>query len=116
MVSIETRINSASILYCDCASNHKTQNFRHVVRFPPKLNTIKEGNLPVLNFVVVYNHMFPYLNSLQHGFRYKRSWVTQMIQYVHFLSSTLESGGQVDTIYLDMAKAFDRVPHQNLHF
>ena len=34
--------------------------------------------------------------------------------YVHFLVSTLDSGGQVDTIYLDMAKAFDRVPHQKL--
>lgn len=40
--------------------------------------------------------------------------VTQMIQYVYFLSSTLESGGQVDTIYLDMAKAFDKVPYQKL--
>ena len=37
-----------------------------------------------------------------------------MIQYVHFLASTLDSGGQVDTIYLDMARASDRVPHQKL--
>ena len=59
--------------------------------------------------------MFPYLNSLQHGFRQKRSCVNQMIQYVHFLASTLDSGGQLDTIlYLDMAKAFDRVSHQKL--
>ena len=36
-----------------------------------------------------------------------------MIQYVH-LASKLDSGGQVDTIYLDMAKAFDRVPNQKL--
>ena len=34
--------------------------------------------------------------------------------YVHFLASTLNIGGQVDTIYLDMAKAFDKVPHQKL--
>ena len=60
--------------------------------------------------------MFPYLNSLQHGFRYNGSCVAQMIQYVHFLCSTLDSGGQVDAIYLDMATALDRVPHQNLHF
>ena len=59
--------------------------------------------------------MFPYLNSLQHGFRQNRSCVNQMIQYVHFLASTLDSGGQLDTIlYLDMAKAFDRVSHQKL--
>lgn len=33
-----------------------------------------------------------------------------MIQYVHFIASTLDTGGQVDTIYLDIAKAFERVP------
>ena len=59
--------------------------------------------------------MFPYLNSLQHGFRQNRSCVNQMIQYVHFLASTLDFSGQLDTIlYLDMAKAFDRVSHQKL--
>ena len=62
----------------------------------------------------IYNHVAPHLNSLQHGFRHNRSCVTQLIQYVHFLASTLDIGGQVDTIYLDMAKAFDRVPHQKL--
>ena len=67
-------------------------------------------------FPRIYNHVVPHLNSLQHGFRHNRSCVTQMIQYVHFLASTLDSGGQVDTIYLDMAKAFDRVPHQKLRY
>ena len=62
----------------------------------------------------IYNHVFPYLNSLQHGFRHNESRVTQMIQYFHFLASTLDSGGQVDTIYLDMTKAFDRIPHEKL--
>ena len=61
--------------------------------------------------------MLPYLNSLQHGFRQNRSCVNQMIQYVHFLASTLDSGGQLDTIlYLDMAEAFERVSHQKLLF
>ena len=65
-------------------------------------------------FPRMYNHVVPYLNSLQHGFRHNRSCVTQMIQYVHFLAYKLDSGGQDDTIYLDMTKAFDRVPHQKL--
>ena len=67
-------------------------------------------------FTRIHNHVVPHLNSLQHGFRHNRSCLTQMIQYVHFLASTLDSGGQVDTIYLDMAKAFDRVPHQKLRY
>ena len=65
-------------------------------------------------FPRIYNQVVPHLNSLQHGFSHHRSCVTQMIQYVHFLASTLDSGGEVDTIYLDMAKVFDRVTHQKL--
>ena len=30
------------------------------------------------------------------------------------LAKTMDSGGQTDIIYLDMAKAFDRVPHEKL--
>lgn len=62
----------------------------------------------------IYNHVFPYQNSVQHGFRHNSPCVTQMIQHVHFLASTLDSRGQVDRVYLDMAKAFDGVPHQKL--
>ena len=30
-------------------------------------------------------------------------------------TAQLDSGGQVDVIYTDFAKAFDTVPHQRLH-
>ena len=62
----------------------------------------------------IYNHVASHLNLLQHGSRHNRSCVTQLIQHVHFLASTLDIGGQVDSIYLDMVQAFDRVPHQKL--
>ena len=65
-------------------------------------------------FSRIYDHVDHLLNPSQHGFRQKRSCVTQLIQYVHLLASTLDFGGQIDSIYLDMAKAFDRVPHQKL--
>ena len=62
----------------------------------------------------IYNHVASHLNLLQHGFRHNRSCVTQLIQHAHFLASTLDIGCQVDSIYLNMVKAFDRVPHQKL--
>ena len=65
-------------------------------------------------FSRIYNHVAPHLNLLQHGFRHNRLCVTQLIQHVHFLASTQDIGGQVDSIYLEMVKAFDMVPHQKL--
>lgn len=62
----------------------------------------------------IYNHVNLILNHFQHGFRKNRSCVTQLLQYVHQLASTLDNGSQMDSIYLDMAKAFDKVPHQKL--
>ena len=39
---------------------------------------------------------------------------SQLIQYVHKLVSTWDTGGQIGSIYLDMAKVFNKVPHQKL--
>ena len=59
-------------------------------------------------FPRIYNHVVPHLNSLQHGFRHNRSCMRHPNDPVCPFSSLC----QVDTIYLDMAKALDRVPHQ----
>ena len=37
------------------------------------------------------------------------------MRYLDKCLETLVNGYVVDTIYLDFAKAFDRVPHQRLH-
>ena len=62
----------------------------------------------------IYDHVQDLLYNLQHAFRAKRSCVTQLLKYVDNLAKTMDSGGQTDIIYLDMAKAFDRVPHEKL--
>ena len=64
----------------------------------------------------VYNHVEDLLHPDQHAFRKLRSCVTQLVRHVHSLAETLDSGGQTDVIYLDMAKAFDRVPHEKLFY
>ena len=50
----------------------------------------------------------------QHGFRKARSCVTQFIQVTEALSNSLDNGEDVDLIYLDFQKAFDKVPHLRL--
>ena len=64
----------------------------------------------------IYSHVEDLLHPDQHAFRKQKSCVTQLVQYVHSLAKTLDSGGQTDVIYLDMAKAFDRVPHEKLKY
>ena len=62
------------------------------------------------------NPVYPLLNPLQQGFRPNRSCVSRLIQHVNFLALSRDNGGKIYIIYLDMAKAFDRVPHQKLLF
>ena len=51
------------------------------------------------------------LNNSQHGFRKGRSCVSQLLNHYDKILSLLESGLNVDVIYLDFAKAFDKVDH-----
>jgi hypothetical protein len=50
----------------------------------------------------------------QHGFRNKRSTVTQLLQTMEDWTKALDENKPVDIIYLDFQKAFDTVPHLRL--
>lgn len=50
----------------------------------------------------------------QHGFRAGKSTLTNLLEYTDFLSKNIVNGGQVDTVYTDLAKAFDKVDHKIL--
>ena len=54
------------------------------------------------------------LSNLQHGFRKRRSCVTQLLGVLHDVGKALDSGQEADVIYLDFSKAFDSVSHKNL--
>ena len=47
----------------------------------------------------------------QHGFRKKRSCMTQLLSHVEQIYKSLNENDEVDVIYLDFAKAFDKVDH-----
>ena len=64
---------------------------------------------------VVRKHMIQYLDSndllseKQHGFRSNRSCLTQMLEHFDDIFEGLTKGNDTDSIYLDFAKAFDKV-------
>ena len=57
------------------------------------------------------NHI---LTDQQHGFRHGFSCQTQLVALVEDLLHNMDNCCQIDLIFLDFAKAFDRVPHQPL--
>ena len=54
------------------------------------------------------------MNSSQHGFREGRSTITMLLAYYDSILSMVEEGEYVHAIYLDFAKAFDKVDHHIL--
>lgn len=56
----------------------------------------------------------PLLIDQQFGFRPRRSTELNLLTHADYLADALESGCQVDTIYTDFTKAFDRVSHEIL--
>ena len=57
------------------------------------------------------NHLF---NTSQHGFRRRHSCLSQLLNHFENIISRLEELNNVDVIYLDFAKAFDKVDHSIL--
>ena len=57
------------------------------------------------------NHL---LNSFQHGFRHGRSCLSELLVHFDDILTHLNQGNDVDVIYLDFAKAFDKVDHNVL--
>lgn len=68
----------------------------------------------IANHILVYLEERSILTPWQHGFRKGYSTVTQLVPIVHSFASVIDNNGQVDTIFLDFRKAFDKVPHDKL--
>ena len=66
----------------------------------------------IRNNLVDFFHENNLFNNSQHGFRVGRSCLSQLLAYHDKIISMLENGFNVDTVYLDFAKAFDKVDHR----
>ena len=69
---------------------------------------------------IVVKEIVQYLNSMdlfnrnQHGFRSGRSCLSQLLEHQQRILSILAEGLSVDVVYLDFAKAFDKVDYSVL--
>ena len=54
------------------------------------------------------------IHDSQHGFRRGRSCLSNLLEFLDKVTAVVDEGNSVDVIYLDFAKAFDKVPHQRL--
>ena len=65
-------------------------------------------------FNSIKDRVYSMIDSSEQGFITGRSCVTQLVEVLDYIGSRLDNGGQVDVIYLDMSKAFDKVSHHKL--
>lgn len=62
----------------------------------------------------IYNHVKGVIIREQHGFVKNRSTNTNLSIISHDIAHEIHSGGQIDVVYTDLAKAFDKVNHSTL--
>lgn len=63
---------------------------------------------------VLTAHFKPYISSRQHGFMSGRSINTNLVEFVNVACDSLDKKFQLDVVYTDFSKAFDRVNHKCL--
>jgi hypothetical protein len=54
------------------------------------------------------------LRDSQHGFRSKKSCVTNLLEFLEKVTSVVDSWGSMNVVFLEFMKAFDKVPHRRL--
>lgn len=62
----------------------------------------------------LYNQLINTLSVNQHGFIRGRSTTTNLVEFTNFLLCNIESGYQIDVVFTDFSKAFDRILHSIL--
>ena len=64
----------------------------------------------------IVNHLdrFDLIRQSQHGFRKGYSCTSNLLSFLESVTTSVDAKQYVDTIYLDFAKAFYKVPHQRL--
>lgn len=63
---------------------------------------------------IIISHVSAALKPRQHGFRASKSTLTNLLEYTDYITKALNESMEVDSIYTDFAKAFDKVRHDIL--
>ena len=64
--------------------------------------------------IVEHIDKYNLLSTSQHGFVKNKSCLTNLLEFLTFVSTCVDDHKEVDVIYLDFQKAFDKVPHKRL--
>ena len=86
----------------------KKQNYRGVTLTS---HCIKLFEKIIVKKMVDYMETYDLYNKGQHGFRAGRSCLSQLLAHYQEVLETMSNGECVDVVYLDFAKAFDKVDH-----
>ena len=113
---------NTGIVQQDWRTAHVTPIFKKGERYRPEnYRPISLTSIPgkILEHIIVHHIMsFAESNNIfcreQHGFRKKRSCVSQLVGLLDDITHDKEKGQQVDMIVMDFAKAFDKVSHSLL--
>lgn len=62
----------------------------------------------------LYRHLSPLVTPLQHGFVRNRSTTSNLLEFKNYICCAFAKRIQVDSIYTDFSKAFDKVDHKIL--
>ena len=54
------------------------------------------------------------IRNSQHGFTKSKSCLTNILSFMESVTLNVDKGNPVDIVYLDFAKAFDKMPHEGL--
>ena len=92
-------------------SNKKAENYR-----PISLTSVvcKIMESIIKQDIVKYFMEKNLFSNKQHGFISGRSTTTQLLKFIDHCLQVYATGGAMDVVYLDFAKAFDKVPHRRL--
>lgn len=94
---------------------HKSSNPKDIKNYRPI--AIQPAIGKVFESLVLDQLFFNFKNVFskeQHGFLPRRSTLTNLILYENYITSAFGDGSQVDSVYIDFAKAFDSVNHVHL--
>lgn len=86
-----------------------TKNYRGICKLPTIGKLFESIVTGILN-----DHFLNYISSQQHGFTKGRSVNTNLVEFVNTASNTLARHAQLDVVYTDFSKAFDKINHVRL--
>ena len=89
-------------------SKTSAAHFRPIVLSPHEIKTFERVMRKKLVEYLESNNI---INKNQHGFRKNCSCLSQLLSHCNFILDEMSRGNEVDTIYVDYAKAFDKVDH-----